>query len=149
MLDVIILPIPSSLVRTSASKLGFLFDAWTFLIHRRQGPCDRFAATMKNHVRSYVNEGHVVTTDQFQEALLSHGGVPGARLALLPDPVCDKLDVKWPGISKVNNFEFTSEGVKVWRVYQVGEGKLLPWSKFEGKIATTMICYKYFKFNCS
>ena len=50
---------------------------------------------MKNHVRSYVNEGHdVVTADQFQEALLSHGGVPGARIALLPDPVCDKLDVK-------------------------------------------------------
>ena len=30
---------------------------------------------MKNHVRSYIKEGHdVVTTEQFQEALLSHGG---------------------------------------------------------------------------
>ena len=99
-----------------------------------KGPCDRFAATMKNHVHSYVNEGHdVVTTEQFQEALLSHGGVPGARIPVLPDPVCDKLNAKWPGISKVNNFEFTCEGVKVWRAYQVGEGKLLLWSKFEGK----------------
>ena len=49
------------------------------------------------------------------------------------NPIFDKLDVKWPGISKVNNFEFTCEGVKVWRVYQVGEGKLLPWFKFECK----------------
>ena len=46
-----------------------------------KGPCDPFATTMKNHVRSYVSEGHdVVTTEQFQEALLSHGGVPGARM---------------------------------------------------------------------
>ena len=33
-LDVVILPIPFSLVRTSASELGFPFDAWTFLIHK-------------------------------------------------------------------------------------------------------------------
>ena len=46
-----------------------------------KGPCDRSATTMKNHVRSYVSEGHdVVTTAQFQEALLWHGGVPGARM---------------------------------------------------------------------
>ena len=31
----------------------------------------------------------------------------------------------------MNNFEFTCEGVKVWRAYQVGEGNLLLWSKFE------------------
>lgn len=99
-----------------------------------KGPCDRFAATMKNHVRAYINEGHdAITAEQFQEAMLSHGGVPGARIALLPDPVCDKLNIKWSGISKLNNFEFTCDGVQFWRAYQVGEGKLFPWSKFEGK----------------
>ena len=106
-----------------------------------KGPCDRFAATMKNHVRTYINEGHdVITAEQFQEAMLSHGGVPGARIALLPDLVRDKSSTKWPGISKVNNFEFTCDGVKVWRAYNVGEGNLFPWSKFEGKSAHNMIC---------
>lgn len=113
-----------------------------------KGPCDRFAATMKNHVRTYVNEGHdIVTTEQFQEALLSHGGVPGARIALLPSPECDKLNVKWPGISKVNNFEFNSEGVKVWRAYQVGEGKLFPWSKFQGKNLVRKHCKVPYRVN--
>ena len=44
----------------------------------------------------------------------------------------NKTNVKWPGISKLNNFEFSSDGVRVWRAYQVGEGKFFPWSEFEG-----------------
>lgn len=35
--------------------------------------------------------------------------------------------VKLPGISKLNNFEFEDEGVRVWWAYGVGEGKLFPW----------------------
>lgn len=71
------------------------------------------------------------------------------KFSLLPDPVCDKLDVKWPGINKVNNFEFTCEGVKVWRAYQVGERKLSRGLNSKVKIATNLICYEYFNFNCT
>ena len=139
MQGVIILPVQSWLARTSASGLVFSFDVWTSRIHKVGiGPCDRFAATMKNHVRAYVNEGHdVITAEQFQEAMLSNGGVPGARIVLLPDPLCDKPTCKFPGISKVNSFEFSSDGVKVWRAYQVGEGKQFSWSQFEGKKNTS------------
>ena len=45
--------------------------------------------------------------------MLSNGGVPGARIVLLPDPLCDKPTCKFPGISKVNNFEFSSDGVNI------------------------------------
>lgn len=73
---------------------------------------------MKNYVCFYVNEGYdVVIIEQFQEVLLLYGGVFGVRIVLLFDFVCDKFDVKWLGINKVNNFEFICEGVKVWRVY--------------------------------
>ena len=100
-------------------------------------PCDRFAATMKNHVRAFVNEGNGVnTTKQFEEALTSHGGVPGARVTVVEDTFSGKLTVKLPGISKLNNFEFNEEGVRVWRAYGVGEGKLLSWSNFKGTICT-------------
>ena len=98
-----------------------------------KGACDRFAATMKNHVRSFVNKGNdVLTAEQFLSALTSRGGVSGARVSLVQGNSSSKTNVKWPGISKLNNFEFSSDGVRVWRAYQVGEGKFFPWSEFEG-----------------
>ena len=98
-----------------------------------KGACDRFAATMKNHVRSFVNEGNdVLTAEQFLSALTSRGGVSGARVSLVQGNSSSKTNVKWPGISKLNNFEFSSDGVRVLRAYQVGEGTNFPWSEFEG-----------------
>lgn len=105
-----------------------------------KGSCDRFAATMKNHVNAYLNEGHDVSdAKELQEALLSHNGVPGARISLLHDPHCDPetLSEKWPGISKINNFEFTDDGIKVWKAYKVGAGKIFPFKNdFEGMYDT-------------
>ena len=41
-------------------------------------------ATVKAHVRRYVNEGHnVVTVREFHDAMLSHGGINGVRVALV------------------------------------------------------------------
>ena len=75
-----------------------------------KGACGRIAATMKNHVRTFINEGNdVTTTKQFEEALTSHGGVSGPRKSLVQDTLSDKLNVKWPAISKLNNFEFTND----------------------------------------
>ena len=49
-----------------------------------KGPADRLAATCKSHIRIYINEGHNVTkAKEMQEALLSHGGVNGVRVAVL------------------------------------------------------------------
>ena len=60
-----------------------------------KGACDRFAATMKNNVRAFINEGNdVTTTKQFEEALTSHGGVSRARVSLAQDTLSDKLNVK-------------------------------------------------------
>ena len=43
-----------------------------------KGPCDRFATTMKNHVRTYVNEGHDVVTTVCQ---------PDSRLFFPPSKI--------------------------------------------------------------
>ena len=53
-------------------------------------------------------------------------------MSLVQGNSSNKTNVKWPGISKLNNFEFSSDGVRVWQAYQVGEGKFFPWSEFEG-----------------
>ena len=50
-----------------------------------KGEADRLAATCKCHIRIYLNEGpNVMTAKEMKEALLSHGGVEGVRVALLP-----------------------------------------------------------------
>ncbi|KAI8489034.1 hypothetical protein Bbelb_332580 [Branchiostoma belcheri] len=42
--------------------------------------CDRKIASMKTHIRRYVNEKHdVLTADDMKEALESHGGIKGCR----------------------------------------------------------------------
>ena len=82
-----------------------------------KGSCDRKAATIKNHVRIYLNSGQdVETADQLKNAIESSGGVSGVRATL-----CDKLDipksapVKWDGVSLINNIEYSNEGMRVWR----------------------------------
>ncbi len=66
-----------------------------------KGPCDWKAATIKAHVRRYINEGHdVLTAADFKEAMLSYGGVDGVRVALVDlqgqNLVC--VDGKFEGV---------------------------------------------------
>ena len=97
-----------------------------------KGSCDRKAATLKNHMRMYFNSGQdVETACQIKNAIESSGGVPGVRVSLcatqeLPMPT----SVKWDGVSFINNIEYGSEGMKVWRSYAIGPGKFLSWSRF-------------------
>ena len=49
-----------------------------------KGAADRLAATCKNHVRTFINEGNDVTNaEQLKSALLSHRGVEGVRVAVM------------------------------------------------------------------
>ena len=49
-----------------------------------KGACDRKAATVKAHVRRYVNEGYnVVTAQEFHDTMLSHRGINSVRVALV------------------------------------------------------------------
>lgn len=49
-----------------------------------KGSCDRKAATIKAHVRRFVNEGHdVLTADDLRDAILSNNGVRGVRVAVV------------------------------------------------------------------
>ncbi|CAB3995040.1 Hypothetical predicted protein [Paramuricea clavata] len=92
-----------------------------------KGTCDRKAATVKGHVRRYINEGHdVATTEGFKDAILSHGGIHGVRVALVDNADCEISVVgKWDGISTLNNFSFDKDGksIIVWKSYDVGEGR--------------------------
>ena len=99
-----------------------------------KGAADRLAATCKYHIRIYLNEGHDVTTaEEMREALLSHRGVEGVRVALLPS-INQTVELqKIPGINKLNNFQLTDGFLQAWRAYGIGPGKSIAKEKVSGQ----------------
>ena len=93
--------------------------------------CDRRIASMKTHMRRWVNEGHDITTaEEMKIALESHEGVRGCRFAVVEiDKSTQNSQVKKiPGISFLNNFMFFDDGIRAWKAYQIGEGHFYPYS---------------------
>ena len=101
-----------------------------------KGACDRKAASIKAHVRRYINEGHdVQNAKDFKDAMLCNGGLNGVRVALVDagtEGKCVLPQVKLAGERFLNNFQFNEQGVTVWRAFQVGQGKLINQSQIEG-----------------
>lgn len=101
-----------------------------------KGACDRKAATIKAHVRRYINEGNdVLTASQFKEAMLSYGGVHGVRVALvdLGGQHRTSAEDKIEGVSTLNNFSYEKRGLVTWKSYKIGKGNVIPWSNLKGK----------------
>ena len=82
------------------------------------------AATVKGHITRFVNEDNNVTNaKEMEKAILSHGGLPGIRVAVLDCLGGTEVtgpQQKIPGISKLNNFRFSPGGVKVWQAFGIG-----------------------------
>lgn len=101
-----------------------------------KGACDRKAATIKAHVRRHINEGHnVQNAKDFRDAMLSNGGLNGVRVVLVdagPEGECIVPEVKLAGVSSLNNFQYSEQGVTVWRAFEVGSGKLINQSQIKG-----------------
>ena len=90
--------------------------------------CDRKIAPMKAHIRRFVNENHnVVSSEDMKTALESHGGLKGCRAAVVEVDSSKDLNEenKIPGISLLYNFKYEVQGIRVWKAYEIGTGKLL------------------------
>ena len=97
-----------------------------------KGVCDRKAATIKGDVGRYVNEGNdVINALQFKTAIESGQGTTGLKASYVASKPSSTSYVKWDGISLLNNFEYEETGVRVWRAFNVGLGRVIPWSNFE------------------
>lgn len=71
----------------------------------------------------------------FRVAMLSDGGLNGVRVALVDastEGKCVLPQVKLAGVSSLNNFQYSEQGITVWRAFQVGQGKLVNQSQIEG-----------------
>ena len=93
--------------------------------------CDRKTAAMKAHIKRWVNERHdVVTAEDMKVALESRGGIKGCRAAVVEvDTTRERnKDSKIPGISVLNNFQYEEFGIRVWKAYDIGPGRLILYS---------------------
>lgn len=88
--------------------------------------CDRKIASLKAHIKRWVNEKHdVITADDMKTALESYNGVKGCRVAVVEVETKEEKKAeenKIPGISLLNNFAYTKDGIRVWRSYNNGLG---------------------------
>ena len=76
----------------------------------------------------YLNEGNDINTaSDMKRALHSYGGVKGCRAAVCTvDTIKQDITThKWKGITSFYNFEFNKDGIKVWKAFEIGSGKLI------------------------
>ena len=92
-----------------------------------KGAADSMAATAKNHMHMFINEGNDITNvQQMKEALLSYGGIEGVRVAAVEHLEGHDLTIeqpKIPEISRLNNFHFASGKLVAARAYGIGNEK--------------------------
>ncbi|KAK3721866.1 hypothetical protein QZH41_011502, partial [Actinostola sp. cb2023] len=103
--------------------------------------CDRRIATVKSHMRRYIkrhrhfNEGNdILSAEDMKMAIESYGGVKGCYAAVVQmDQTKQTMTAHtMPGIQALNNFHFESNGLRAWRAYNVGPGKLYSKAQLKG-----------------
>ena len=98
-----------------------------------KGACDRKAAQVKAHVKSYINEGNFVTSPiELKKAIESRGGIKGVSATVVEvvsnsSENCSKLE----GISTLNNFVYAKTGFTAYKAYNIGKGTFFKWNAFE------------------
>ena len=96
-------------LKAMGDRHGVVFSRYDFSDPQSgKDVCDRRIASMKTHIRHWVNEGHDVTTaGEMKITLESHGGVRGCRFAVV-EINKENLNAevsKIPRISFLNNFQ--------------------------------------------
>ena len=95
----------------------------------RNGSCDRKAATIKSHMAVHLNSGHdIETASQMLEAINSFRGVSDVKVKVCnPPPSTVRKPLKWEGVSFISNIQYSEECLRVWKAYNTGPGRCLPW----------------------
>lgn len=104
-----------------------------------KGVCDRQAATLKGAIGRHLNEGHDVNSGlELKTAIEAAQGITGVSATYVSVKTESALSAKIDEISLLNNFEFEKQGIRVWKAFNVGPGRLVPWNKFD--VSTAHLC---------
>ena len=82
---------------------------------------------MKAAVKRYCNEGHDILMAQDMQTALKERPVRGTTAGANDKFITLKLK-KIPNFSALHNFEFTSRGLRMWKAFKIGAGKLIAWN---------------------
>ena len=109
------------------------------------GPADRMAATIKGHITRFINEGNNVTNaKEVENAILSHGGLPGIRVVMLDSlgepKTVPTMEQKVTGISKLNNFRCYPAGMRLWQAFDRGHGNAFLWKEQMVNLTLYSLC---------
>ena len=67
-----------------------------------------------------------------RNAILSSGGVPSVNVTVSGPPEAFTFStVRLEGVSTISNIEYSEEGLRVWKAYKIGPGKLIQWEKLD------------------
>ncbi|PFX16736.1 hypothetical protein AWC38_SpisGene18980 [Stylophora pistillata] len=93
--------------------------------------CDRIISPMKWEICRYCNEGHKILTAADMHEALKVRQVKGSSVAVC-ELVSEREELR---IKRINNFSFFHNfanekgGLRFSEAYEVGKGKLIPWSE--------------------
>ena len=90
----------------------------------------------KSYVNRFLNEGnYVMSAEQVKKALESHGNVV-PYVVNYPESTSRSPVRHTPDISLLHNYQYCDEGLKVWKAYNIGSGKVVAWENLDkdGKI---------------
>ena len=96
--------------------------------------CDRRKATLKSHMRRFINEGNDINTaNDMKVAIESYGGVKGcyATVAEIQDSFQSMKKHSMTGIQALNNSLFESAGLGAWNAYNVCTGRFFSLAPFQ------------------
>ena len=120
-------------VRDVAKRVGVTVQSYHYSEPQSgKDICDRILCPMKSSIRTYCNEGHdVLTAVDMRNALTQHP-VKGttAAVSVVNEPEKALSVNKIEQFSSLHNFQYEDSGLRVWKCYNVGYGKFLPYDGF-------------------
>ena len=93
--------------------------------------CDRILCPLKGAIRRFCNEGHDVLTASDMHMALNERPVRGCTASVcLLNEIKKDLDIKKiQQFSAMHDFSYQHDGLRVWKAFQIGPGKLIPWDE--------------------
>lgn len=87
-----------------------------------KGTCDWKAATIKSHMKNFLNSGNnTESAEEMKNAILSSDGVPSVNVTVSGPPEASTFStVLLQGVSTISNCEYSEEGLRVWKAYDMG-----------------------------
>ena len=91
--------------------------------------CDRILCPLKSSIRVHCSERHdILTASDMKEALKQHPVSGTSAVVGIVNTSKENLEVRKLGnFGSFHNFQFERFGIRVWKAYGIGQGKLFPY----------------------